>query len=486
MQKKRNVFLTITMLVFPAIFSGCGKDTPQAGADMALGVLEGQISDYAALSDIRAITENAFAQAKAAKEQKSGENHMEEPFKVPQLPIKGRQLSDFIPNGWELMDSVELDFNEDKVTDYVGVLQVVWQENMEGDYWKYPRILFAVASDEASQYQLSFQDENLIRNSSEGGVLGDPYLPLTAENTSFTTHSYGGSAWRWAGDYTYAYKEGTWYLTKSEYSYGYLDYITSYEENDWETGIGIRKVRSDEFSDREQHWDEEPEYDIVYELSLDEMPTLYLAGKRWWLAPDRITDWTVESVVFAEDITITPSEKAELSKAMTESLERTYPRYNDEDCMLYVYSDKNSHKNYLVMYRWQDKVLSVLVESESVIDNLELYQEKIYYSTEVVENIKYKTIQNGAESIVQNEGTVGLILHRINTDGTGEENIFEYRYPKTEQEIVDSRPPYLTFINEISGGEIVVRVYIGNEPHPVYRMNTDGSGLRQIGQIPKK
>ena len=46
------------------------------------------------------------------------------------------------------------------------------------------------------------------------------------------------------------------------------------------------------------------------------------------------------------------------------------------------------------------------------------------------------------------------------------------------------RLPYLALIYEISGDEIVAEVYVGNEPHPVCRMNCDGSGLRWIGQIP--
>lgn len=75
---------------------------------------------------------------------------------------------------------------------------------MDG-YWTYqgyPRILFAITSDETKRYHLNFQDINLIRTRDEGGVYGDPYLPLTADAVSFTTHMYGGSAWRWSEDFT--------------------------------------------------------------------------------------------------------------------------------------------------------------------------------------------------------------------------------------------------------------------------------------------
>ena len=67
---------------------------------------------------------------------------------VPQLPGAGEGLRDFVPDGWVLLDSVELDYNEDGVTDHVGVL-----ETGEG----LPRILFAVASDGTDGYRLALR-----------------------------------------------------------------------------------------------------------------------------------------------------------------------------------------------------------------------------------------------------------------------------------------------------------------------------------------
>lgn len=171
---------------------------------------------------------------------------------VPRLPDTGRRLEDFVPDGWEILDKVELDFNQDGISDYIGVLDVD-REEPEGDrilriYQDYPRILFAIASQETDGYCLDFQDINLIRTRNEGGVFGDPYLPLTAGGTWFTTHTYGGSGWKWSEDSTYTYRDGTWWLTLREATSGYGAFITSYTEDDWEKGVGIRKRRS-EFSD---------------------------------------------------------------------------------------------------------------------------------------------------------------------------------------------------------------------------------------------
>ena len=49
---------------------------------------------------------------------------------------------------------------------------------------------------------------------------------------------------------------------------------------------------------------------------------------------------------------------------------------------------------------------------------------------------------------------------------------------------MESRIPYVALIYEISGDEIVTEVYIGDESHPFYRMKTDGSECKEIGQIP--
>ncbi len=96
---------------------------------------------------------------------------------VPKLAASGERLLDFVPEGWELLDSGELDFNQDGITDYVGVLE---KSNPGLEEW-WPRILFAVASNGEGRYELDFQDCNLIRTSDEGGINGDPYGPLSAE-----------------------------------------------------------------------------------------------------------------------------------------------------------------------------------------------------------------------------------------------------------------------------------------------------------------
>ena len=92
----------------------------------------------------------------------------------------------------------------------------------------------------------------------------------------------------------------------------------------------------------------------------------------------------------------------------------------------------------------------------------------------------------GEERTAAEESTVGIRLNRMEIDGTGKETIFEYRYQEEGQEMVESRTPYLALIYEISKDEMIVEVYVGDEPHPFYRMKTDGSEQKRIGQMPKE
>lgn len=490
MRKKNYLCIKIIMGVCLLFLAGCssrGPETEQISEDLTAP---------ASGTDSQEPTPTDFADSMAEKEPAEitvpedelgdMENTTEEAFHVPTLPDTGGGLMDFVPEGWELWDSAELDFNEDRIPDYVGVLDIVLPYSGAGTDINLtpPRILFAIASEGPGQYRLDFQDINLVRTRDEGGVFGDPYLPLTAEKNSFTLYAYGGSAWKWSEKNTYTYQDGIWRKTMSESTYGYGEFVTSYEKNDWESGIGIRKERADDFSYMEKYWDsenprDEDRFDVEYEVALDEPPTLYQSGMRWYLAPERVTDWSVDSIEFSEDV--------KLSEDRVKPPDKSYKtNYCDEDCVLYTFQDEYSSLYYLAMYQFQNRKLFILTESDTAIETAKIYKKKIYYSSGIMEETSYKRSQDKQTQVATETNTIGLSLNRMNPDGTGKEIIFEYRYPETEQEIPENRLPYLTLLFEISGDEIIARVYIGNEPHPVYRMRIDGKELRQIRQIPSE
>ena len=71
----------------------------------------------------------------------SSEELSKEVVSVPVLPETGGSLEAFIPQGWELKDSVSFDYNSDGIMDFVSVLEYV-EEPEDGVFYRLsPRIL---------------------------------------------------------------------------------------------------------------------------------------------------------------------------------------------------------------------------------------------------------------------------------------------------------------------------------------------------------
>ena len=389
---------------------------------------------------------------------------------VPRLPQTVSKPADFIPDGWALMDTAALDYNQDGRMDYVGVLQ------MEGSDipLKTPRILFALAGSEEGGYLLDFQDENLIRTRDEGGVFGDPYVPLTAGETTFTTNAYGGSAWRWSEAYTYAYRDGGWYLSKSHTTYGYGPMITSETFDDYETGVGIRRERRSDIENPENL--DSDEFDLDYQVRLDAPPDIVQAGKRWWLSPDRLTDCPVKTITTADGIDLDRS-------AITLPLDGAI-HYRDENLILYTFSAPASETNYLACYQEDRQSLTVAAQSTEEMPNFDAclaYKGKIYYAMDVTALVH---LRGADQTVVPSMDTVAQKLFCMNPDGSGKQELFEYRIAEPGETIEDEYLPYLSMSCEITGDEIILQVYVGGRPHPYYRMDLDGGNVRKIGFLP--
>ncbi len=157
------------------------------------------------------------------------------------------------------------------------------------------------------------------------------------------------------------------------------------------------------------------EYDVIYEMALDEPLTLEQAGWRYGFASDRVTDWETADITFGKGIT--------LSRDQVMLPDEAYVNYCDEECMLYTFSDEDEVYHYLAMYRWRDRVLSVLVKEDAPIDHLTYYKGKIYYTTETKETVTYRMAPSGEEQDTQKEETVGMKLGRIEPDGTQKETM---------------------------------------------------------------
>lgn len=516
MSNKRNrmwLYIFFILVMVSTILTGCGRDVmPPEQADSAEQTVEtecakpddfskgestggqaepeGESTEDKTLPEEEAIPVEGEADMAAPPEAEEEEQQEAYIGSIePELPATGTQLSDFVAEGWEIRDSVELDFNEDGIVDYVGVQEVPLDKERD-EWWNELslRVLFAIASEGEGQYHLDFQDANLIRARTEGGMNGDPYDGIEGSGTSFTTYASGGSSDKWSESRTYTYRDGTWYLTASEDAYGYAWNVDDYRKDDWDSGIRICKTRGRTCNQPSEIVHDPGVYELEYEMRLDEPLTLYQASRRWWLSQERITDWEVRDIVFAEGI--------ELPDDRIRKPENVYydTGQMDENYALYTFWDKESEKAYLALCSWQDRTLAVLSAEENpsdssykMMDAIGIYQDKVYYSTAILDLIRYKSTYKGETRIIEDKVIVGQKVVRMNLDGTEKETIFTYMYPGTDQPVLEEYPFLFIIDTQISGGEIVLGVSIGDlrdEYYSYYRMNVDGSELREMGQFP--
>ena len=166
----RKIVLWMAAAVCAAVLAGCGEaqsEYSESGTVEVLGTENVDTSeDTAAESSLdqsdNDMTESSEGQTEdgvtepptdppedGVVETSESETEQASPERTsrstPTLPAAGCELSDFVPEDWELMDSVELDYNGDGVTDYVGVLEVPDDEENWMDSTSFG-ILFEIVS----------------------------------------------------------------------------------------------------------------------------------------------------------------------------------------------------------------------------------------------------------------------------------------------------------------------------------------------------
>lgn len=124
--------------------------------------------------------------------------------------------SDFILDGYELLDSAKGDLNLDEYEDMILILNKKGQSvNSNGENPEERPLLILTGQADKTYKQLS-RNDNAVYCFDCGGMMGDPYAGLTIKNGYFSVEHYGGSGWRWSRIITYKYSKAdkTWYLHK--------------------------------------------------------------------------------------------------------------------------------------------------------------------------------------------------------------------------------------------------------------------------------
>ncbi|GAU76431.1 hypothetical protein [Fusibacter sp. 3D3] len=395
------------------------------------------------------------------------------------LPAEGKTIEAFVPKGWKLMDSINVDFNNDGFMDVIGVLEVDGSDMTPDDIYDSPRLLFAIENSGDTSFKLSFQDENLIRTQFEGGVFGDPYLPLSVENGNFSTHAYGGSSWKWSEDRTYSYRNGDWYLIASEETYGQGPYITQYRQNNYDTRVGKRSYNSENDEIMMQRGESWTAFDLEFEIEIEAPLKLKTFSIRNAFDREQIEDKRADKVIVSEALKLDEDQVTAL-KQKAIAIEQVC--FKDLEFIAYTFKSDDGKFEYLAVYNRSSGISTIVDQCErleedwlSSFEYVVIDQGYIYYNGYASETIHY-TDDQGESS--RSDELVSSYLCSVSIDGTDKKIRFTY----DNQVDAEGRYPYISITFEIHAGKIILSTYSEHEISYT-RMNLESSEMEFLGNI---
>lgn len=381
--------------------------------------------------------------------------------RVPFLNYSGDTIASYVPQGWQLLDSIDLDFNDDGIMDKVGVIEKDYSQNKR-DFFAYPRILFALKGSD-SGFTLDFEDINLVRHSREGGIFGDPYLPLTTDGKYFEMTAYGGSAWRWSERLRFIYDDGVWYLSEKESTFGHDTTLTTHFIDYYDQGYGIRKYNTSDF-EKISSSDFELEFNIV----LNGMESLSSFSDSWWLSDDRLGKLRLGNINYTKGITPLSLDKIKeiLDKQISIS-------GMTQDYIIFKATIEEIQKDYILKYYRSSGNVDVILEADRV-DSFDYYDsvfEEVKLGTDGIYYVKNHFVENNEDYDVEK-----VTIHRIDLNGNDEVLATINNVP------VNGVLPSFS-INIISlGEEIVYRIY-RLDSKQFYRLNSNDLRTEYIGEV---
>lgn len=126
-------------------------------------------------------------------------------------------LSQFIPQGYAILDTANGDLNLDQYPDVIMILKKNGEDSTS-DVVNHPekRPLLILTGQADKSYKLAARSDNAVYCVNCGGSMGDPYQDVVINKGYFSIEHYGGSSWRWTRTITFKYSpsDNYWYLHK--------------------------------------------------------------------------------------------------------------------------------------------------------------------------------------------------------------------------------------------------------------------------------
>lgn len=119
------------------------------------------------------------------------------------LPI---ELKPFISKDYHAIFVGSEDLNGDGEKDYLLVIEnsspptSAMEDGQPSD-----RTLLIVTRQPDGTLKQAVRNDRLVYCRQCGGMMGDPFMGVTLKKNRFTVNHYGGSAWRWTSNYTFAW-----------------------------------------------------------------------------------------------------------------------------------------------------------------------------------------------------------------------------------------------------------------------------------------
>ncbi|GAB6007808.1 hypothetical protein [Dysgonomonas reticulitermitis] len=158
-------------------------------------------------------------------------------------------LSQFVPEGYVIFDTISGDLNLDQYADRLMILKKNGGETDEDR-----RPLLILLGQEDNTCRLAVRNDNVVLGANYGGATSDPYVKMTINKGSFSVEFNGGSSSRWIRIITFKYSpdDNYWFLHEDSEE-GYSTFDPDNRTSGIKTAKDFGKVRFDEFDIWQTH-----------------------------------------------------------------------------------------------------------------------------------------------------------------------------------------------------------------------------------------
>jgi hypothetical protein len=139
---------------------------------------------------------------------------------IPVIKQSGKEISEFIPSGWEGVVEHMADLNLDSLNDVMLVVKIKGEDSLSTAEHPVKRIFMLLIAQRDNTFKLTVRNENVIYHYNYDGNFKDALVDVNVRKGMFSIDHYGGFAMRWGRTSVFKYnvKEKNWFLTNDEYS----------------------------------------------------------------------------------------------------------------------------------------------------------------------------------------------------------------------------------------------------------------------------